>query len=99
MIQLKDEQGKSWLAITVSWEHLEYARLGRRGSRLFLLRPAIERRKVGDRTECECDGMPRVMIAENGAFLIEDVPAVSVEIVDVPMVEEYVDWRCKLRLM
>jgi hypothetical protein len=99
VIHLKDDQGKGWLAITVTWEHLRYARLARRGSRLFFLRPAIRRRKVGDRTECECDGMPRVMIAENSAFLIEDVPGASLEFVDVPMVEEYVEWRCNVRLM
>jgi hypothetical protein len=99
VIHLKDDQGKGWLAVTVSGEHLGYARLARRGSRLFFLRPAITRRKVGDRTECACDGMPRVMIAENNAFLIEDVPGASLEFVDVPMVEEYVEWRCRVRLM
>jgi hypothetical protein len=43
--------------------------------------------------------MPSVMIAETDAFLIEDVPEASIEVVDVPMVEEYVTWRCKTRLL
>jgi hypothetical protein len=99
VIHLKGDQGKGWLAITVSPEHLAYARLARRGSRLIFVRPAITRRTVEDRTECECDAMPRVMIAETDAFLIEDVPEASLEVVDVPMVEEYVNWHCKTRLL
>jgi hypothetical protein len=95
LFHLKDGQGKLWLALTVSRSDLPYARLARRGSTVFFLRPRMSRRKVGDRTECECDGMPRPVQPEIGVFVIEDVPSVKIEMVDVPMTEDIVDWGCK----
>jgi hypothetical protein len=95
VLHLKDGQGKIWLAVTVSQSHLSYARLAQRGSAVFFLRPRMSRRKVGDRTECECNGMPRPLHPEIGVFVIEDVPSVKIEMVDIPMTEDFVDWGCK----
>jgi hypothetical protein len=95
LFRLKDDRGKVWLGIEVAWTDRPYARLARRGSTVFLLEPRITRKNVGAWTQCECDGMPRVVYQARDAFVIDDIPSVKIEIVEVPMTEESVDWDCK----
>lgn len=72
-----------------------YARLARRGSTLFVLVPRVTRRKVGDRTACECGSMTRPVIPTVFGFFIDDAEQVEVEEVVVPITEDFIEWKCK----
>jgi hypothetical protein len=75
-----------------------YVRLARAGHSLLLLVPDVTRRRVRSAEACGCDsgwttGTIRVSFVLNG---IDDLDVTDVEEVHVPMVEDFVDWRCRI---
>jgi len=97
--QLLDHDGKRRIALPVGLA-TRWARLARRGKTLFLLTPAVTFDQVDRRVQCECEGGP-VVVGESGhvnlgsAFVLDDVPA-EIEQIIVPVVDDYVEWQCKI---
>jgi len=94
------DHGKRRIALSVGLGN-GWARLAKRGKSLFLLTPAVTLDRVDRRVQCECEGGP-VVVGESGhvnvgsAFVLDDVPA-EIEQIIVPVVDDYVEWQCKIR--
>lgn len=73
----------------------DHARLARRGNTLLVLLPKVTRRKAGEGTACECDGMPRPSIPGFYALVLDDSPPEKLEELEVPLFEDFVAWECK----
>jgi hypothetical protein len=79
-----------------------YERVARRGSRVVLLVPRTIRRNARSGHGCECSGGyiawstgdPMIDVY---AFVIEDADPVELLRVEVPMVEDFIEWRCDVR--
>lgn len=93
------DHGKRRIALTVGLGS-RWARLAKRGKSLFLLTPALTFDQVDRRVQCECNGGP-VVVGESGhvnlgsAFVLDDVSAEIQQII-VPVVDDYVEWQCKI---
>jgi hypothetical protein len=83
------------LVIPVPAPNGPYTRVARRGDTVFILRPEISPRIVGHATQCECDGMPRVICPMVHGFVLDDVFVPHVEELSVPMTEDQWQWSCK----
>jgi hypothetical protein len=92
-----DNHGHQRLAITVPSGGYEYARLARRGSAWLLLVPAISPRFVGGATQCECDAGPTLSYdSQFFAFVIDDVPEIELRRLTVPVLEDVIEWECRV---
>lgn len=95
---IHDASGKSQLVIPIQQvEGSSYARLARRGNKLFVLLPQLTtREEVGTVTECQCDGMPRVHCPSSFGFVLDDGPSSpKIEVVAVPIAERHLRRVCK----
>jgi len=95
---LHGNNGASKLAIVITpVDGWRYARLARCGNRVFILRPRLSPGKVKRASQCECDGMPRVVCSDAYVFLLDDVFSVEVdpEEIWVPVMEERLEIDCK----
>lgn len=95
-----DADGKKKLAIRVVEQSLRYVRLARRGRTFIILSPAVWRRVIGKKTECECDAGPHVILdGQYFVFVTDDVADFEVRELVVDVREDFVDWECKVRLV
>jgi hypothetical protein len=92
-------QGQSPKLIVAVGTGGQYARLARRGNALVVLEPQISLRTVGSATQCECDGMPRVICPTVYGFVTDDEAAPQIERVSVPMTVVAPHWSCKALLL
>jgi hypothetical protein len=95
LVRFQDATGKKYLVVLVKERDADYARVGRAGNRLVLLRPIITRDQVGERTRCQCDGMPHPVMPFSYGFVLDDFPVEGLDVADVSMIEDYVTWHCK----
>lgn len=101
--QLLDRQGKQHLAITLGESH-NGARLARRGKTLFVLTLSATFHNVGERSRCECEGGPRIISMSDSvnigsAFLLDDLAPAEIQQIVVPVVDDYIEWKCKTILV
>lgn len=77
-----------------------YVRLARTGHSLLLLIPDVTRRKVRSAEACGCeDGETTTTDPFRFSFVLDDLDATEVEEVHVPMIEDFIDWRCRIRFV
>lgn len=101
--QLLDSEGERHFAITLGASS-EGARLATRDKRLLLLTPEITLHQIDKRAQCECNGGP-VVLSMSGfvdlgfAFLLDDLPMDSIKRVSVPIVNDDIEWQCKVFLV
>lgn len=98
--RLVDRDGKHQIAIPIG-EDATGARLAKRGNTLLVLSPQITFHQLDDRTQCECNGGPRVVsmsgyVNLGSAFVIDDLPEAEIQLVTVPVAYDYVAWQCKV---
>ena len=101
--RIRDDRGNERMAVPIGPYARSTARLARRGTKLLILVPQVTEMKVASRTQCECDGMPRIVSATGFvhigfAFFVDEIPGVDIEEVPVRVTEEYIEWQCKRRL-
>ena len=102
LAKLLDARGTVHQAVAVrGFPNWYYARLARRGDDLFLLVPKLTRHQVDRRTQCECDGMPRVLppAPPRVVFIVEGTPKAPAQEIEVPVTADYVAFDCKVYLM
>ncbi len=96
----RDPTGSESLGVKVDSPFWLFARLARRGDTLVLLVPVVTRRLVSRETECECregsSGYFDFALEIQSVFLLGDLPLDGVEVVNVPIIEDFVEWRCAL---
>jgi hypothetical protein len=92
---LRHPGGSPKLVIPIAAEGWRYTRLARRGDTLFILRADITPHTVGRVTECECDGMPRVVCPTTYGFILDEVSNLQIKEVSVPMTDDTLDWSCR----
>jgi hypothetical protein len=92
------EEGKThrvWIALRGQDRGAaRYARLAQRGNEMIVLVPKIARDRVDNRTLCECDTWPRVVLPEVSVFTLPAIQVNRVRDVLVPVIEEAIDWEC-----
>ena len=93
---LRRADGHSQLVVPISDKGGQYTRLARRGDTLIILRAQVSTHIVGSATQCECDGMPRVVCPRVMAFILDEVFTARIEELSVPMTEDILDWSCKV---
>jgi hypothetical protein len=95
VVRLHDGQGAARIALLFHHNAWYYARLARRGEKLYILLPQLTDRIVDERTQCDCYDGPT---GEDPAvvFVVDDIQEVEVHEVQVPLTVEVVRWRCKL---
>jgi hypothetical protein len=96
--RVRDAQGETRVAIGVPVELRRYARLAKGSERLFLLTPTLAPRVIDKKNCCQCEGMLQAQGRIRAAFLVDDVPGVQIDTLDVPMTAERYEWKCKVLL-
>ncbi len=96
--RVRDAQGETRVAIWVPVELRRYARIAKGSARLFLLTPTLSSRVIDKKDRCQCEGMPQAEGRIRAAFLVDDVPGVRIDTLDVPMTAERYEWKCKVLL-
>jgi len=98
--RIVDDRGEPRLFVPVRSPAWPYSRLARRGNTLFVLLPRVSRRRVDEATRCECNrsygyGYEEYLPKQFG-FVVDDMPLSRVEEIEVPLTEDYINWRCKV---
>ena len=98
--QLLDHEGKRRIAITIGEAH-SWARLAKRGETLLLLTPNVTFHQLDYRVQCECEGGPVIQsmsgyVNLGSAFLLDEGPKAEIQVITVPVVDDYVAWDCKV---
>jgi hypothetical protein len=96
--RIVSDREKPKLAVVVQEHDRLYARIARRGNKLFVLEPRVSPQEVREVTECECNGMPYVVNISQFAFVMDDIESPEIERIAVPMTEFAIAWKCKLIL-
>jgi hypothetical protein len=104
--RIRGVRGAVHMAISIEGHAPTTTRLARRGDTFLFLVPRVTARKVSTRTQCECDRSPKI-VSMSGflnlgfAFMLEDVPSAKVvaERIAVPVVEDFIEWECKMGLL
>lgn len=96
----RDRAGVELVGVRVESPSWQYARLARRGNTLVVLVPTVTRQLESRQTQCECEGRSAGYVDfENdieSVFLVEDQPVDGVEVLSVPILEDFIEWRCAL---
>jgi hypothetical protein len=101
--EVVDPQGKRHFAVSVG-RALSWARLATRGKTLLLLIPEITLHPIAHRTQCEC-GAGQVIVSMTGyvnlgsAFLVDELPWTDIQRIKVPVVDDDIEWKCKVLLV
>jgi hypothetical protein len=93
-----DRAGSTFVTVRIPSPAWQYARLARRNNTLILLVPAVTRHVVSRKTRCECLVNSPYWFSfdryEEAVFLLEDFPVDRIEVVQVPIVEDFIKWTC-----
>jgi hypothetical protein len=93
---IRHKGAKPKLAIVYNAGWADYARLARRGKKLFILAPRPTARDIGRATQCFCEGGPELYCPRGWIFILDEpFSPVEIEDVDVPMIEDRLEWKCK----
>jgi hypothetical protein len=101
--EVVDPQGKRRFALSLG-RAISSARLASRGKTLFLLIPEVALHPIAHRTQCECRAGP-VIISMTGyvnlgsAFLLDELPWADIRQIKVPVVDDDIEWKCKMLLV
>jgi hypothetical protein len=93
LFRFQDSRGKRHVGVRLSSPSLPFARLARNGNSLVLLLPKVHRHKVGERTRCQCSAGAYPEFSYS--FVLEDFEPDGLDVVEVTVIEDYIDWRCK----
>lgn len=95
----RSETGQELVGVRVTSPSWMFARLARRANTLVLLVPVVTRHQLSEQRQCECHRDYGYFDFEGeieSVFLVEDMPIDGVEVVNVPIVEDFILWRCDL---
>jgi len=95
LFRFHDAHGGKHLVIPVHSPSWIYARVARNGNHLVLLLPKVRQRKVSEGTRCECSGMAAPEFVTSYGFVFDDFQPDRLDVVEVPMTEDYIAWGCK----
>ena len=103
-LRLIGPDGTERFVIPIGHDTPTTARLARRGSRLFVLVPQVTLHKKRRRAQCECDRAPHIVSMSDffdvgNAFVLDNVQDVQIERVEVPVTEDYIEWKCRAWLV
>lgn len=97
LLAVLDSQGRPAIAIAIPSQDWYYARVARRGSTLVLLMPKVSRRKLGVQSQCTCGTWGTHTPVEH-VLVIEGLSTATLQTLEVPMTERYVEWKCEAYL-
>jgi hypothetical protein len=93
-----DGSGPTSIGVRISSPAWQYARVARRANTLVLLVPVVTRHAESKQTRCECyghsSGYYDLEQDLESVFLIGDLPLEGVLVVNVPIVEDFIPWKC-----
>jgi hypothetical protein len=94
LFRFHDAGGRKHLVIPLDSPSWSYARVARNGNHVVLLVPKVHPHKVGNGTRCQCSDTHYPEPVSRYGFVFDDFEPDGLDVVEVPMTEDYVAWWC-----